>query len=661
VNPYTSQSFMLTVNEAPVITSADATTFTVGAEGSFQLTASGVPDPTFYEVGPLPIGVTLSADGLLSGTPATGSGGVYPIEVNATNDVAPVASQSFTLTVDAPPVITSADATTFTVGTMGSLQMTASGTPGPTFSETGPLPTGVTLTTQGLLSGTPAAGTVGIYMVTVNATNTVAPDANQTFTLMVNEAPTITSVASTTFTVGTTGSFQVTATGGPDPTFSETGVLPTGVTLTGDGLLSGRPAASTGGSYPITIHAGNGVDPDASQTFTLTVDQAPVITSADATSFTLGTVGSFQVTASGTPSPTYSETGDLPNGVTLTTAGLLSGTPATGTGGDYTVTISGANGVAPGTTQTFTLTVTLNPVITSVDATTFTLGTAGSFRVTATGSPTFSETGALPSGVALASDGDLSGTPGVGTTGTYPLTITASSAVLPNGTQHFTLTVDQRPAITSVDGTTFTVGSAGSFQVTGTGTPGPTFSEAGALPSGVSLTAAGLLSGTPATGSAGSYPLTISASNGLATGATQSFTLSVDNSAVIPPVAGSGYWMVASDGGIFSFGSAKFYGSMGGTALNKPIVGMVATPNGQGYWMVASDGGIFSFGSAKFYGSMGGKPLNQPIVGLLPSAGGGGNGEVASDGGLFSFGDFSFFGSMGGQHLNEPIVGAASS
>jgi hypothetical protein len=77
--------------------------------------------------------------------------------------------------------------------------------------------------------------------------------------------------------------------------------------------------------------------------------------------------------------------------------------------------------------------------------------------------------------------------------------------------------------------------------------------------------------------------------------------------------------------------------------------------------MVASDGGIFSFGSAKFYGSMGGKPLNQPIVGLLPSAGGGGNGEVASDGGLFSFGDFSFFGSMGGQHLNEPIVGAASS
>jgi hypothetical protein len=88
---------------------------------------------------------------------------------------------------------------------------------------------------------------------------------------------------------------------------------------------------------------------------------------------------------------------------------------------------------------------------------------------------------------------------------------------------------------------------------------------------------------------------------------------------------------------------------------------MVATPNGQGYWMVASDGGIFSFGDATFYGSTGGKPLNQPIVGLLLRIGGGGYAEVASDGGLFSFGDFTFLGSMGGQHLNEPIVGAASS
>src|SRR3954469_10008049 len=61
---------------------------------------------------------------------------------------------------------------------------------------------------------------------------------------------------------------------------------------------------------------------------------------------------------------------------------------------------------------------------------------------------------------------------------------------------------------------------------------------------------------------------------------------------------GNGYWMVASDGGVFTFGDARFYGSAGQNGLNKPIVGMAATPTGRGYWLVASDGGIFTFGDA---------------------------------------------------------------
>jgi hypothetical protein len=121
-----------------------------------------------------------------------------------------------------------------------------------------------------------------------------------------------------------------------------------------------------------------------------------------------------------------------------------------------------------------------------------------------------------------------------------------------------------------------------------------------------------------------------------------------------------GYWEVASDGGLFSFGTANFFGSMGGMPLNKPVVGMAATSDGGGYWEVASDGGLFAFGDAQFYGSMGGKPLNQPIVGMAPTPDGGGYWEVASDGGLFSFGDATFFGSMGGLPLNKPIVAMAA-
>src|SRR6185437_8223502 len=125
-----------------------------------------------------------------------------------------------------------------------------------------------------------------------------------------------------------------------------------------------------------------------------------------------------------------------------------------------------------------------------------------------------------------------------------------------------------------------------------------------------------------------------------------------------PPL--SSYWEAASDGGIFSFGNAQFFGSMGGKPLNRPVVGLAATPDGGGYWEVASDGGIFAFGDAGFYGSMGGRPLVAPVVSIAPTADGKGYWEVARDGGVFAFGDATFHGSMGGRPLNQPIVGLAA-
>jgi hypothetical protein len=126
-------------------------------------------------------------------------------------------------------------------------------------------------------------------------------------------------------------------------------------------------------------------------------------------------------------------------------------------------------------------------------------------------------------------------------------------------------------------------------------------------------------------------------------------------------VAGQpGYWTVAADGGVFSFGAAQFYGSMGGKHLNAPIVGMASTPDGLGYWFVASDGGIFNYGDAGYFGSRGGRKLNAPIVGMASTPDGGGYWLVASDGGVFSYGDAQFLGSMGGIPLNKPIVGIAS-
>ncbi len=120
-----------------------------------------------------------------------------------------------------------------------------------------------------------------------------------------------------------------------------------------------------------------------------------------------------------------------------------------------------------------------------------------------------------------------------------------------------------------------------------------------------------------------------------------------------------GYWLVGSDGGIFSFGEAQFYGSTGSLHLQRPVVGIVPTADRGGYWLDASDGGVFSYGDTQFYGSIpglglhpagSGQPnsLNAPIVGMVPSIDDNGYFMVASDGGVFAFGDAHFAGSCPG-------------
>jgi GH25 family lysozyme M1 (1,4-beta-N-acetylmuramidase) len=125
-----------------------------------------------------------------------------------------------------------------------------------------------------------------------------------------------------------------------------------------------------------------------------------------------------------------------------------------------------------------------------------------------------------------------------------------------------------------------------------------------------------------------------------------------------PPTAG--YVLAAADGGVFTFGTARFFGSMAGHPLNRPVVGIAVRPQGDGYWLCAADGGVFSFGAAPFLGSMAGHPLNAPVVGMAAAPDGKGYWLFAADGGVFSFGTAPFYGSMGGRPLNAPVVGGAT-
>ena len=547
----TTQAFTLSVNQGPAITSAAAATFMLGKAGLFTVTTTGYPAAKVTWSGSYPSWCRWEDNGdgtaALTGTPT--ATGVYTFTINAANGVSSASPQTFKLTVDQAPTITTAASAAFTVGKAGSFTITT--TPGlpatTTLSESGTLPSGVKFKAgnngTATLSGTPANGSGGVFKLTISASNAASSVTTQAFTLTVNQGPAITSAASATFMLGKAGLFTVTTAGFPAAKITWSGSYPSWCQWedNGDGTaaLTGMPTAA--GVYTFTINAANSVSSASPQTFKLTVLQSPTITSAASAAFAVGKAATFTITTTpGLPATTtLSESGTLPSGVKFKAGSngtaTLSGTPASGSGGVYKLTISASNAASSVTTQAFTLTVNQGPAITSAAAATFTVGKAGLFAVTTTGFPAAKITwsGSYPSWCQWADNGDgtatLSGTPTA--TGVYTFTINAANSVSSAPAQTFKLTVNQPAIITTANAATFTIGQTGSFTVATGGSPTATLSESGSLPKGVSFKAGAngtaTFSGTPAAGTAGTYIFTITASNGVSPGSVQLFTLTV--------------------------------------------------------------------------------------------------------------------------------------
>jgi hypothetical protein len=602
VGPSIAQNLHLLVNQSLSITSAGAVTFTVGTGNSFTMTtSSSIPTiPNLNEIGVLPNGVTFTDNGdgtaTLSGTPQPGAGGVYGVDLTGTyfGAAAPDAVQLFTLTIDQQPAFFNAPAGTFTAGVPGSFTIstndpapsntsgvngtfnttTSGGLPGDAaLTETGSLPAGLTFHDNGdgtaAISGTPAAGSGGTYIFNLTASNGIAPDTSQSFTLFVDGPPSITSSAAAAFTTGTAGSFTITTSGLPFSAISESGPLPAGLTFAdnhdGTATISGTPAVFADGTYVLSLSADNGLAPTASQSLTLAVDQPPSITSAGAATFAADATNSFTVTTTGFPSAAISESGPLPPGISFIDNGNGAATffadlPATVVGGTYPLTLIANNGVEPIAAQAFTLIITQALTITSIPAATFTAANPGSLTITTASilpiTPVLSEQGSLPPGVSFTDNGDgtatLSGTPAPLSGGVYGISIDASNGLTPDATQLLLLNVDEPPTFISKSSVTFTTGIAASLTIsTGAGVPklslgpdhaftlttnggyptNPTLTESGPLPAGILFQDNGngsaTLFGTPAAGSAGTYVLLLTADNGVAPDATQTFTLTV--------------------------------------------------------------------------------------------------------------------------------------
>jgi hypothetical protein len=348
--------------QEPTFISAALPTGQVNSAYSHTFSASGIPAPTFalHSGSVLPPGLSLSSTGVLNGVATVG--GSFTFTVVASNGMPPDATQSVTLVINASPTITSTAPPAGQVNSAYSHTFTATGSPTPTFSlQSGSLPPGLSLLSTGVLSGIPT--TIGSFTFTVVASNGIEPSATQQVTLVIDASPTITSAAPPAGQINSIYSHSFTATGVPTPTFSlQSGsTLPPGLTLAPSGVLSGTPTVN--GSFSFTVVASNGFLPNATQQVTLVIGKPPTITSAAPPTGQVNSVYSHSFSATGVPTPTFSlQSGStLPPGLSLSSTGVLSGTPTTT--GTFSFTVIASNGSTPNVTQQVTLIIRLRNVL----------------------------------------------------------------------------------------------------------------------------------------------------------------------------------------------------------------------------------------------------------------------------------------------------------
>jgi len=448
---------------------------------------------------------------------------------------------------------------------------------------------------------------------------------------------------------------------GTSPQVSFGGVPATNVQVNWDGELTADAPADPHGTatdqVPVTVSKGalssSSTPTPTVNEFTYAPSAAPAITSVSPTSGSQISRGSVTIHGSNfndggvRPIVDFGSVASI-GSISYSSSQITTTIPPSVNAGTVDITVTtpaGTSSVSPADHYTYAGSRTPTaPAITSGAQATFSAGVAGVFDVTTTGTPDASSVtdapfsgctpSQLPSSITLqyaaGTTAVLEGTPRAGDGGTYTVCLNASNGVGPTATQAFTLTVNA-PAPSSP----------------APPAPPPAPPAPPAPSHGYWLV--GSDGGIFNFGSAQFH------------GSTGSMHLQRPVVGITPTADRGGYWLVASDGGIFAFGDAGFHGSIPGSglspagsglphSLNAPIVGMVPSSDGGGYFMVASDGGVFAFGDARFEGSCPGiGGCSGAAVAVVPDASGNGYWVVTSTGAVYPFGDAVDHGAPGAQ------------
>jgi predicted outer membrane repeat protein len=464
--------------------------------------------------GSLPAGLNLSGNaGSASVSGAPLSQGNYSYVITVTDSAGQTASQAYSGTIAGQPSITgpaSLPAGTVNVA-YGPVSFSATyGTPPYSWYGSG-LPSGLAVSTAGVLSGTPATGTQGTYNMQVTLVDAAQATVIRTFPITINAPVTVTTTSAPVGTVGTPYSASLSASGGVPPysNWTVSGTLPPGLSLSASGVISGTPTTNTGSpfTFSVTVQDSSGITSPA-QALSITISGGILsITTTSLPNATVGSSYSQSLTAKGgTPPYTWSISG-LPGGLTGSSSGVISGTPAVG--GSFTVSamVKDSTGAsAPSAT------IKLSVTIATLMITTGSLpgGPAGdSYQATVSatgGVPPYSWSVAGSSAFTISGSGVLSSQ--ALSSGTTSLTVQVTDSQGKTASEPFTITATGTALTLTGSLPSGIVGSAYSQTLTVSGGTQPYTWGASGLPQGLSMNAStGAITGTPT--AAGSYPVTV--------------------------------------------------------------------------------------------------------------------------------------------------------